>query len=281
MGSTTTVSFDGQAADFDLRAGLPDGVTARIAAAVAELAPDGGGVLLDLGAGTGQIGEHLATLWRARSRSVYVAIDVSAPMLSVFRSKLGADAEAGLVRANAATRWPVASGVAKLVFSSRAAHLLPPDVLVDETLRVASPEGAVAVLGGVRSPPDSLRAALRREMRRLLAEQGVEARRAGAYRKRIAEALVERGGEVLPVETAASWDVVHRARDALAAWRAKPGLGGRAVAPEVQERVLHRLEEWIRERYGSLDVAQRAAERYELAPVRLPRPSNHNAGGTT
>jgi hypothetical protein len=37
--------------------------------------------------------------------------------------------------------------------------------------------------------------------------------------------------------------------------------------------VLHRLEDWIRERYGSLDAAREATERYELAAIRLPRSS--------
>lgn len=266
------VSFDGQAADFDLRAGLPAAARRRIAAALLELAPARSGVILDLGAGTGQIGVHLAG-----GRSRYLGIDLSGPMLAVFRSKLGAVAGT-LVRADAGRTWPIASGRARLVFLSRAAHLLPPSVLVEETLRVASPEGAVAVFGGVTSEPDSLRVALRKEMRRLLAEHGVEPRRAGAYRRRLTGALAERGGEVLPVETAASWAVVERARDALAAWRAKSGLAGREVTAEVQESVLCRLEEWIEERYGSLDVARDATERYELAAIRLPAKSDRKVG---
>lgn len=271
--SPSTVSFDGQALDFDLRAGLPAGIARQVAAALAELAPEGSGVILDLGAGTGQIGEHLAG-----GRSHYLGIDVSGPMLAVFRSKLGARAHIALVRADGSVSWPIASGRVKLVFLSRAAHLLPPAVLVEEALRVASPEGALVVFGGVRSEPDSLRAVVRREMRRLLAEHGVEARRAGDSQGRLAGALAERGGEILPVRTAASWPVVHRAGDALAAWRAKSGLGGRAVTPEVQDSVLRRLEDWIRERYGSLDVARDATERYELAAVRLAKFSNRTTG---
>lgn len=257
-----TVSFDGQAADFDLRAGLPAGVARRVAVALAELAPAGSGVILDVGAGTGQIGEPLAGISGAR----YLGMDVSGPMLAVFRRKLDAGA---LVQADAGAPWPVADGKVALVFLSRAAHLLPPAVLVEEAVRVASPEGALVVFGGVRSEPDSLRAVLRREMRRLLAEHGVEARRAADAQDRLAGALAERGGEVLPVQTAASWTVVHRAGDALTAWRAKSGLGGRAVTPEVQDSVLRRLEDWIRERYGSLDVERDATERYELVAVRL------------
>lgn len=266
-----TVSFDRQAADFDRRAGLPAGAARRIAAAVVELAPNGSGVVLDLGAGTGQIGEHLARGWEARGRSRYLGLDVSGPMLAVFRRKLGA--EGALVRADAGARWPIASGRVDLLLLSRSAHLLPPAVLVAETLRVASPAGAVVALGCVRSHPESLSAVLRREMRRLLAEHGVEARRAGASRSSIADALAARGGEVLPARTAASWALVERARDVLGAWRAKAGLGGWAVPPEVQERVLLRLEDWVRKRYGSLDVARDATECYELAAIRLPKRS--------
>jgi ubiquinone/menaquinone biosynthesis C-methylase UbiE len=266
-----TVSFDRQAADFDLRAGLDAGVARRISAAVAELAPAGGGALLDLGAGTGQLGEHLVRARGARERRRYLGIDLSAAMLAVFRRKLAAGAGGALVQADAAAPWPIATGSVRLLFVSRAAHLLPPAVLVAEALRVASPEGAVAVFGGVRSPAGSLRAILRRRMRRLLAEHGVEGRNASAARRRLIAALAERGGEVLPVRAAASWRVVHRAGDALAAWRAKPGLGGRAVTPRIQGAVLEQLETWILNRYGGLDVSRHAVERYELAAVRLPR----------
>jgi len=270
--STSEVSFDGQAADFDLRAGLPAGVGRDVAAALAELAPPGRGVILDLGAGTGQIGAHLAG-----GPSPYVGIDVSGPMLAVFRRKLGGGG--ALVRADAGVPWPIAGGRVKLVFLSRAAHLLPPAVLVEEALRVASPEGALAVFGSVRAEPDSLRAVLRREMRRLLAGQGIEARRAADSQSTLAEALAERGGEVLPVRTAASWPVVHRAADSLAAWRAKSGLGGRAMIPEIQDRVLRQLEDWIRERFGSLDVARDGTERYDLTMIRLPELSERKTGG--
>lgn len=272
------VSFDGQAADFDLRAGLPVGVARRIAAALAELVPTRSGVVLDLGAGTGQIGEHLSRGCGARRSSRYLGMDISGPMLAVFRRRLGSGAAARLVQADAGVPWPIASGRIHLVCLSRAAHLLPLAVLVDEALRVACPEGAVIVFGRVASEPESLRAVLRRQMRRLLAEHGVEGRQAGEAQRKIAAALAQRGSEALPLQTAASWTVVHRAADALAAWRAKAGLAGRAVTPEIQQSVLHRLEDWIRESYGSLDVERDATERYELAAIRLPKRSRGNQG---
>lgn len=270
------VSFDRQATDFDRRAGLPAEAARRVAAVLAELVPAASGVILDLGAGTGQIGLYLAR--GAGGSFRYLGIDISAPMLAVFHGKIGNGAR--LVQADAGMPWPIADGRIQLVFLSRAAHLLPPALLVDEALRVASPEGALVVFGRVIGEPDSLRAVLRAEMRRLLAEYGVEGRRAGEAQHLLITALEERGGQVLPVQTAASWTVVHRALDALAAWRAKEGLAGRTVTPETQQSVLHRLEDWIRERYGSLDVERDSTERYELAAIHLSKTSHRDLGAT-
>jgi len=274
------ISFDRQASDFDLRAGLPVAAARQVAAALAGMTPGENGAILDLGAGTGQIGEHLVREHLGRSR--YLGLDVSAPMLAVFRRKLGRLPGEGcaLVQADAGAPWPIASGGVELIFLSRAAHLLPPDLLVKETLRVASPEGALVVFGGVRSRRESLRAILRREMRRLLAEHGTEGRNAAAAQRSLANAFAEHGGEALPVISAAIWPVVERARDALAAWRAKEGLGGKAVSPETQDSVLRRLEDWIRQSYGSLDVERETTERYELAAIRLPTLPKENPGAT-
>lgn len=271
------VSFDRQASDFDRRAGLPAGAPQRIAEALSALSPaEDVGVILDVGAGTGQIGEHLA-----RGRVRYLGIDVSVPMLTIFRRKLdrskldrhklGPGASGSLVRADAGGRWPIASASVDLIFLSRSAHLLPPAVLVEEALRVARPGGALIVFGGVQCQPGSLRVVLRRKMRRLLAEHGVEPRCAGKERQRIIESLEKRGAEPLPVATAAAWNVVERTDSALAAWRAKAGLAGRAVTPEIQNTVLSQLEEWIRDRYGKLDVARDATEHYDLTAIRLPK----------
>jgi hypothetical protein len=53
------------------------------------------------------------------------------------------------------------------------------------------------------------------------------------------------------------------------------------VQPEVQETVLRRLEAWIGERYGNLDVERDATERYELAAIRLPNINERRREGTT
>ncbi|HSK81148.1 MAG TPA: class I SAM-dependent methyltransferase, partial [Thermoanaerobaculia bacterium] len=215
--------------------------------------------------GTGEIGAALAR------RGPYVGLDLSLGMLRVFHDRLsGTRREPLLAQADADRPWPVRSGWARIVFASRAAHLFAKGHLIAETLRVASPEGAVFGLGRVRRDPGSLRATLRREMRRLLAGHGIEGRGGERAREDLMAAFAEQGGEILPPRTAATWPVSERAGDSLASWRGKPGLAGTAVPEDVKRNVLDRLEEWAREKYGDLDSIQEAAESYELTAVRLP-----------
>ena len=227
-----------------------------------QLAPVPGGLVLELGAGTGEIGAALA----ARGRR-YIGLDSSLGMLRVFH---GRRSRGLLIQADADRPWPVRAGCARILFSSRAAHLLSEDRLVDEALRVAHPGGAVFVLGRVRREPESVRASLRREMRRLLAGHGIEGRGGEEARKRLVMAFATRGGWRLPTRTAASWPVRERAADSLASWRSKPGLAGTAIPYDLQREVLDRLEAWARQTWGDLETYRDATESYELTAVRLP-----------
>jgi len=251
--------FDTQADGFDRRAGLPAVAARLVAEAVGGLAA-GDGVLVDVGAGTGEIGTDLSQTSRR-----YAGLDLSLPMLAVFRRKAR---QAALLNADADHAWPLADASAAIVFLSRAAHLLEPGHLVEEILRVTRP-GGVAVFGSVRREAGSLRQALRRRMRELLREHGVEGRSGRRSRQALVEALVQRGGERLEVGVAASWAVAERAADSLAAWHAKDGLAGHALDDTIRHDVLTRLEAWARERYGDLRAVHESTERYELEAVRL------------
>ncbi|MEM7583460.1 MAG: class I SAM-dependent methyltransferase [Acidobacteriota bacterium] len=257
-------TFDQQAGSFDRRAGLPAAAAQRAAEAVCELAGVDG-LVIDIGAGTGEVGSQLA-----RGPCRYLGIDISLPMLRAFRHKLGT-AEAGLLRADAGRPWPVAVGCASVIFSSRAAHLIDSAHLVAETLRVARPEAATLVIGRVQRPADSVRVELRREMRRLLARSGVEGRGGRRAGERLMRALEAAGGQRLPAQRVASWEVTERPADALRAWRDKPGLAGRAVSPTLKNDILRRLEAWSQKRLGELTLPRRTAEYYELLAVRLSR----------
>src|SRR5260370_4538141 len=118
-------------------------------------------------------------------------------MLGVFRRVPGAG-RAGLVQADGARTWPLAAGSAKVVFSSRAMHLLPLAHVVDEVYRVAGPAppasrgsrgeggahgdpntgGGVCLLGWVERDPESVKARMSREMQRLVRDRGFTPRTA-------------------------------------------------------------------------------------------------------
>jgi SAM-dependent methyltransferase len=253
-------SFDDQASEFDRRVGMPEERCRAIAAAVLELvgARDGG-LVVEIGAGTGMIGR-----WFLEHPTRYVGLDLSRGMLEVFRRR----ADAALVQADAARPWPLPGRAADVVFSSRAIHLLPADHVVEELFRVAAPAGASCVLGWVERRPDSVKARLSREMQRRVRERGFPARHAGGGR--LLDACRRRGAERLPKTVVERWPVRHAASAALRSWRAKQGLGGTVLPAGVQEEVLDELEGWALTAFGDLDAGFDSEEAYVLEGVRLP-----------
>jgi SAM-dependent methyltransferase len=218
-----------------------------------------GGLLVEIGAGTGLVGR-----WLLEQPVRYLGLDLSRPMLEVFRHRA---AGASLAQADAARPWPLPDGAVRAVFGSRALHLLPAEHVMDEVFRVAAP-GAACVVGRVQRPPESVKARLSREMRRRLRARGFAPRSAGG--RGLLEAALARGARELPRTVAASWPAVHSPRRALADWRSKEGLGGIVLPPGVQEEVLRELEEWAVAELGGLDAERAAEESYVLEGARLP-----------
>src|SRR5579885_2537082 len=138
--------FDALAEGFDRRTGLDPAAVADIAAGVLELVGPlaGGHRAIEIGAGTGDIGLELA-----RRAERYVGIDLSAPMLDVFRSKVsGGPARRRpplLVQADADGDWPVRGASITVVFASRVAHLLEVGHVVAESRRVCKSGGCFVV----------------------------------------------------------------------------------------------------------------------------------------
>jgi SAM-dependent methyltransferase len=261
IGSPTP--FDGQAPQFDRRVGLPESDCRAIAAAVIALAGAGeGDRVLEIGAGTGMIGR-----WFLDHPVRYVGLDRSRGMLEVFRRRPGAG-RAGLVQADGARSWPLPAGSARVIFSSRAMHLLPLAHVVDEVLRVAGAAPAAScLLGWVERDPESVKARMSREMQRLVRERGFTPRAAGS--RRFLAACRERGAAELQRTAVARWPARHSPRQSLDSWRGKLGLGGVVLPPGVQESVLDELEAWARRTFGDLDAESPAEETYVLEGVQL------------
>jgi hypothetical protein len=247
--------------------GLPEDDCRGIAAAVLSLAGvSKGDRVVEIGAGTGLIGR-----WFLEHPVRYAGLDLSRGMLEVFRRRAPA---APLVQADGARSWPFPDGSVRAVFSSRAIHLLPLEHVVEELFRVSQPgdqpgdqPGAVCVLGWVERQPESVKARMSREMQRRLRERGFPARSAGS--RRVLQACRERGATDLPKTVVTRWPARHTARQSLADWRGKEGLGGIVLPPGVQEEVLRELETWAVETFGGLDEARETEDAYVLDGVRL------------
>jgi ubiquinone/menaquinone biosynthesis C-methylase UbiE len=258
--------FDDQAAMFDQRAGLPDEHCRAIAGAVArigQLAP--GDLILEVGPGTGRVGQWFGPPTR------YVGIDKSAGMLKQFQSLAGGGASNRvLVRADANRSWPLASGAARVIFSSRAMHLLDQTHVASELFRVAAPDGAALIIGRVEREHESVRARMAREMNNRLRRHGYEGHRGEQRNRKLFESCRERGAQILEPVTVATWNVLASPRQSLDSWRCLRGLGGVVIPAETKEQILAELEDWAREAFGGLDEQFESEETYTLRPLRVP-----------
>jgi hypothetical protein len=258
--------FDDQAAMFDRRAGLPVEYCRAIASAVVEIAqPAPGDLILEVGPGTGRIGQWFGAPLR------YVGIDKSAGMLDQFQSlRGGAAGDQALVRSDANRSWPLASGVARVIFSSRAMHLLDHEHAASEVFRVAAPRGAMLIIGRVERDPGSVRARMAREMNNGLRRGGYEGHRGEQRNRKLFDSCSRRGAQVLEPVAVATWKVLASPRQSIDSWRCLIGLGGVPVPAETKERILAELEIWAEETFGGLDEQFESEETYILRPVRVP-----------
>ena len=258
-------SFDDQAPAFDRRAGLPPAIARQVAQTIVGLTkePTAASTLVELGAGTGQIGRDLA----ADAEIRYVGIDLSHPMLTEFQSN--APQSAALVQADADASWPIADRAANAIFMARSLHLFSTDRVASETLRINA--GAARVLvGGVKRVGESLREQMRDKMRALLGAAGKRGRGRGAASNKLFDALAERGATRQPTVTAAEWAVDERPQDSLDSWAEKDGLAGVDVAIPTKDLILRELRDWAEERFGGLDATHRSIEKYEIQILQLP-----------
>lgn len=267
-GLVDRVSFDEQAGSFESRVGMPHGVPEQIAAAVQEYAglePDD--LLVELGAGTGLIGQ-----WLTRLPIRYLGLELSRPMLEVFAPRLPPGDRAQLKNADANQPWPVADGSARAVFGSRAFQLLDIEHLVQEANRVGRPDRAVLVHGKPVLGPDSPKMVARRKLQQLLRARGLEPRPAEQLLRRIFTYAQEQGATPLPTRTVATWQRTLRPPEVLEHWRHKWSMGGITPPPEVATEVMAELDAWAAKTYGDPAEPVTTEEKYVLEGVQLRPP---------
>jgi hypothetical protein len=121
----------------------------------------------------------------------------------------------------------------------------------------------------VRRPNDSVKPTFRRQMGKLLEEEGYSSRNHDIHTEALFSALEAIGGERAEPYVVARWTRKQASLDWFRAWQGKEGLAGHYVPEEVKERVLGRLRAWAEERYGDPEVLLEQEEFFELEAIHL------------
>ncbi len=257
-------AFDRQAPHYDARAGLPAAVGAAVANAIVDWAGVGpGDLVVELGAGTGEVGVDLVRL-----PIRYVGLDASQAMLDVFRAKavLGSSS---LIVADCNLPWPLPDGSAAVVFASRVIHLLDPEHTAQETARVCLPGGSL-MLGRVLRAHGSIKERLRHRRQALLVEAGITPRQGEAGTRRVVERCLAAGGERLGRREVVEWTGETTPANVLAGWDTLSRIGSVTVDRVTHAGIAAELRGWALAAFGDLDRPETFRERYAIDVVRLP-----------
>jgi SAM-dependent methyltransferase len=258
--------FGAQAYAFEGRAGLPVEARAQIARALVELGRlDKTRGVLDIGAGSGDIGLELVTLGVR-----YLGLDRSEGMLDVFRQRAeAAGISPALVVADARDAWPVALGQSSLVFGSRSLHWLDPRHVAAQAFRAANPAGALLLVGRVLREDDSPKQRARRAMRDLVTRKGFDTRSGMRGAAALIDECTGRGAVPIPARVVATWTVRRSIREVIDAWRRKPGLAGVLIPEDEKSSILEDVVRFTSEAFGNIDDAVESTERYLLEGATL------------
>lgn len=264
--SSRNLNFDEQAKTFETRTGLSVATCQAIVKTALDLAMvQAGDSVVEVGAGTGQIGK-----WFAPESVNYLGFDLSEPMLTEFRQHLEQPRDNfQIVPGDANQDWPVANGTANLIFSSRTLHLLNLEQVVQESWRIANPERAVVLMGNIKRQKNSVKNQMRNEMQNLLAQNTLQGRKKKQLMRQLIELFTQRGAQVIEPVEVSRWQVVNTPRQSLESWRGKAHLAGIELAEEIKQDVLDRLQIWAEDKFGGLDQPIESEETYILQGVRL------------
>lgn len=254
--------FDPSAASFDSHRSLPSGVPQSIRIAAWQSSGATERRVLDLGAGTGRIGKAFV-----EAEDFYVGVDFSLGMLREFAAQCPA---ACLIQADGqALPFPDYTFDLVLLMQVLSGAASWPKLL-DQTLRVVSRPGAIAV-GNTVAPTSGVDAQLKRKLSTILESMGVAMHEPKKSKGDALDWLKARCSEYREM-VAAHWTAERSAEQFIA--RHRTGARFAALAAEVQEEGLRRLSDWAEANFGALNQPFKEDFSFVLDVFKLqpPRP---------
>ena len=172
-----------------------------------------------------------------------------------------------LLHADADKPWPLGDGAAAVVFASRSAHLLDSEHLVSELLRVCRPGGHFLV-GRVIRDQDGLKSRLRRQRKLLLGQLGLTTEDADRFTEGVLDRLVAAGAARIETRPVTKWVATGSAQQILDEWEAVGAAGGRHIDAGSRALVMAELGTWAARELGDAHNVSTWTEHYVLGGVR-------------
>jgi ubiquinone/menaquinone biosynthesis C-methylase UbiE len=266
--TAATSAYDAAAPAFDRHRALPDGVPQAIRTAILAAVQVASPRLLDLGAGTGRIGEPFVA-----AGDDYVAVDLSLGMLREFAHRGRPGLPLPRLAQADGRRLPFPDATFDAVMLIQVFGGMPGwRNVIAEARRVLRPRGAL-VTGRSVAPTDGVDAQMKRRLAALLVDLGVEADTANARDDvhRALESQAQAGTSV----AAWTWNAERTAR----AFLDRHAGGARfAVLPEpVKTEAMARLAAWAMATFGSLDRVFSEPHAFELTMFSFTAGENRHA----
>ena len=247
-------AYDAAAPTFERHRALPEAVRQAIRAAVLAALASPSPRLLDLGAGTGRIGEAFAA-----AGDDYVGVDLSLGMLRAFAARDYETAAPRLAQTDG-ERLPFGGATFDAVLLIQVfGGMRGWRRVLAEAIRVLRPDGAL-VLGRTVAPSDGLDARLRDRLAQILRDLGAapETKNTREDAQRWLAAQAKRTQLVV----AATWTTERTARGFID--RHRTGARFAALPAPVKDAALRRLADWATTAFGSLDAATAEQHAFEL-----------------
>ncbi len=242
------VDFDAVASQFDAHRALPSEVALLVRDALWQaMGLTHGGLVLEIGAGTGRIGHAFQG-----AGDDYIGVDLSGGMLDQFVARMEASGGQAprLAQGNGWCLPFAADTFATVLLVQVLSNVRGWRLVLGDAQRVLRPGGGLA-LGQTVPPADGVDRRMRDQLTDILTDLGAAATPAGA---RVSEAVAwlapqaRRHAHLI----AAIWEQARTPREFLA--RRPSGARFASLPREVRAIALARLEAWARATFGTLDT---------------------------